>query len=55
MLGNLDESGRCFMIAYGIDKKDIREIVRKGIVSWRQGNSREALQCMSSVFGILLR
>jgi tetratricopeptide (TPR) repeat protein len=55
MLGNLDESGRCFMIAYGIDKKDIKEIVKKGIICWRQGNNREALQYMSSVFGILLR
>ena len=55
MLGNLDESGRCFMVAYGIDKADIRELVAKGITSWRQGNSREGLRCMSGVFGILLR
>jgi tetratricopeptide (TPR) repeat protein len=55
MLGNLDESGRCFMTAYGIDKQDIRDLVRKSITNWRQGNSREALQHMSGVFGILLR
>lgn len=55
MLGNLDDSVRCFMSAYNIDKTDIRESVKKGIIMWRQGNSREAVQCMSNVFGILLR
>ena len=55
MLGDLDDSVRCFMVAYNIDKNDIREKIKKGILMWRQGNSREALQCMSSVFGILLR
>jgi tetratricopeptide (TPR) repeat protein len=55
MLGNLDESGRCFMIAYGIDKKDIRNLVSKGMNHMRQGDRREALRCMSGVFGILLR
>ena len=55
MLGNLDESVRSFMTAYGIDKNDIRDLVKKGIISWRQGNSPEALRCMSGVFGILLR
>ena len=55
MLGNLDESGRCFMVAYGIDKKDIRELVSRGLSQMRQGNRREALECLSGVFGILLR
>jgi tetratricopeptide (TPR) repeat protein len=55
MLGNLDDSVRCFMSAYNIDKTDIMESVKKGIIMWRQGNNREALQCMSNVFGILLR
>jgi tetratricopeptide (TPR) repeat protein len=55
ILGNLDDSVRCFMSAYNIDKKDIKDIVKKGIIMWRQGNSHEALQCMSNVFGILLR
>lgn len=55
MLGNLDESGRCFMIAYGIDKKDIKDLLSKGMAHVMQGNRREALQCMSGIFGILLR
>jgi tetratricopeptide (TPR) repeat protein len=55
MLGNLEESGHSFMIAYGIDKRDITDLVSKGISLMRQGNRREALECMSGVFGILLR
>jgi tetratricopeptide (TPR) repeat protein len=55
MLGNLDDSGRAFMVAYGIDKKDIRELVSKGVSLMREGQRREALETMSGVFGILLR
>ncbi|HNB03542.1 MAG TPA: hypothetical protein PLV88_04550, partial [Methanoregulaceae archaeon] len=29
MLGNLDESVRSFMTAYGIDKNDIRDLVKR--------------------------
>ena len=36
-------------------KCGIKETVKKGIILWRHGNSRDALQCMSNVFGILLR
>ena len=55
MLGNLEESGHAFMVAYGIDKRDIRDIVSKGISLMRSGKKREGLECMSGVFGILLR
>jgi superkiller protein 3 len=55
MLGNLEESGHAFMVAYDIDKRDITELVAKGISLMRFGKKREALECMSGVFGILLR
>jgi hypothetical protein len=43
------------MVAYGIDKRDIRDLVAKGVSLMRLGKKREALECMSGVFGILLR
>jgi tetratricopeptide (TPR) repeat protein len=55
MLGNLEDSGHAFMVAYDIDKRDIRDIVSKGISLMRSGKKREGLECMSGVFGILLR
>jgi len=53
--GRLEESVRCFMVAYGIDRRDIQSCMVRGVGLLRDGKKDEALHCFSQAFGILLR
>jgi len=55
MVGEMEESVRCFMVAYGIDKQDIRNCLSQAVALLREGKREEGLHCRSQAFGILLR
>lgn len=55
LMGHMEDSVRCFMVAYGIDKKDLRDCVVRGVTLLREGKREEAMHCLSQVIGILRR
>jgi len=55
MVGEIEDSVRCFMVAYGIDKHDIKACLSQAGMLLREGNKEEGLRCLSQAFGILLR
>jgi len=55
MVGEIEESVRCFMVAYGIDKQDIRDSLSRAVTLLREGKKDEGVRCLSQALGILLR
>jgi tetratricopeptide (TPR) repeat protein len=54
-LGRLDESARCFRIAYDIDIHDVQVRIMRGISHFKAGRFDEGIGCISEIFGILAR
>ena len=55
MLGKLDDSVRCFMVAYDIDKEDIKSCISESVTLIRDGKIDDAIRSISQAFGILIR
>jgi len=54
-LGRLDESARCFRVAYNIDITDVHSRLREGLISFKSGRFDDGIKALSGIFGILLR
>jgi tetratricopeptide (TPR) repeat protein len=55
MLGEFDDSVRCFRKAFNIDVQDINALLLRGMSQVKSGNLDEAIRCFSGVFGIMKR
>jgi len=53
--GEIEESVRCFMVAYDLDRESIRDCLSRAVRLLREGKKEEGLRSLSEVFGILVR
>jgi superkiller protein 3 len=53
--GAIEESVRCFMVAYGLDKESIRDCLSRAVRLLKEGRKEEGLRSLSEALGILVR
>lgn len=55
LTGEIEESVRCFMVAYGLDKESIRDCLSRAVTLLKEGRKEEGLRSLSDALGILVR
>lgn len=53
--GDIEESVRCFMVAYDLDRESIRDCLSRAVTLLREGRREEGLRALSEALGILVR
>ncbi|MCQ8894815.1 MAG: tetratricopeptide repeat protein [Methanolinea sp.] len=55
LTGEIDESVRCFMVAYDLDRETIRDCLSRAVALLKEGRREEGLRSLSEALGILVR
>jgi len=53
--GEIEESVRCFMVAYDLDRESIRDCLSRAVTLLKEGRKEEGIRALSEALGILVR